>query len=116
MLLELADITYPLLSLATWGYSIELERRRRNKRTTYAPHLTWATVVVGCSIVLAFAAARIALGVPILAAPFAAWWAWAVVLVHFGFGGGPIIWWQLSANHKDDMEALEEARRLVAEE
>lgn len=111
-MIELADITYPLLSLATYGYAQVLEKRRRNKRTTYAPHFTWVTVVIGVSIVLAFAAARLGLGGG-LPSP---WYGWAVVVVHFAFGGGPIVWWQITQNHRDDMEALNEARRLAAEE
>jgi len=97
------DLTYPTLALATTAYALFLESKRRNPHSTYAPRWTWLTVVVGCSVVGAFATLRVWLEGPDALAR----WACVVWFLHFVAGGLPIIIWQEVVDRRNLKDALD---------
>lgn len=96
-------LTYGATFLATSLYAVLLERLHK----AYEPRWTWATVVVGVSVVLLGVLARIELlPLPELPPIALARWVWCLVGGHFVAGGAPIVIWQVWQERRMLLDAL----------
>lgn len=103
-------LTYPILAILTTLYALFLESRRRDPKRTYAPRWTWLTVVAGVTIVGGMTALHLWIaGPPPLSVQDTIWWSYSVWVLHFVFGGLPIILWQEIVDRRDLETALKRA-------